>query len=81
MRTTQAADHHQLAAAEGKQEIAVIAQDRVVSRRLRALLERAGVLVADETGWKLSTTRAAAALAFGLNWSLAALIHLALLDF
>lgn len=47
---------------QGKQAIAVIAQDRVVSRRLRALLERAQVEVADETGWKLSTTRAAAAL-------------------
>ncbi|MDO8179182.1 MAG: PD-(D/E)XK nuclease family protein [Undibacterium sp.] len=48
---------------EGKQKIAVIAQDRVVARRIRALLERASVHVADETGWKLSTTRAAAALA------------------
>lgn len=47
----------------GKQEIALIAQDRVVARRIRALLERAQVFVADETGWKLSTTRAAAALA------------------
>ncbi|GGC76520.1 PD-(D/E)XK nuclease family protein [Undibacterium terreum] len=47
----------------GKQDIAVIAQDRVVARRIRALLERAQVFVADETGWKLSTTRAAAALA------------------
>ncbi|WP_394779538.1 PD-(D/E)XK nuclease family protein, partial [Undibacterium sp.] len=47
----------------GKQNIAVIAQDRVVSRRIRALLERAQVHVADETGWKLSTTRAAAAIA------------------
>ncbi|MES2073304.1 MAG: PD-(D/E)XK nuclease family protein [Pseudomonadota bacterium] len=47
----------------GKQDIAVIAQDRVVARRIRALLERAQVLVADETGWKLSTTRAAAAIA------------------
>ncbi|MBB5390503.1 MULTISPECIES: PD-(D/E)XK nuclease family protein [unclassified Herbaspirillum] len=49
--------------AQGKQEIAVVAQDRVTARRLRALLERAQVAVADETGWKLSTTRAAAALA------------------
>jgi len=48
---------------EGKQNIAVVAQDRVSARRLRALLERAQVAVADETGWKLSTTRAAAALA------------------
>ncbi|HTD05414.1 PD-(D/E)XK nuclease family protein [Undibacterium sp.] len=47
----------------GKQHIAVIAQDRVVARRIRALLERAQVFVADETGWKLSTTRAAAAIA------------------
>lgn len=48
---------------QGKKDIAVVAQDRVGARRLRALLERAEVLVADETGWKLSTTRAAAALA------------------
>ncbi|WP_017451415.1 PD-(D/E)XK nuclease family protein [Herbaspirillum rubrisubalbicans] len=48
---------------EGKNDIAIVAQDRVTARRLRALLERAEVAVADETGWKLSTTRAAAALA------------------
>ena len=48
---------------QGKQDIAVVAQDRVSARRLRALLERAQVAVADETGWKLSTTRAAAVLA------------------
>lgn len=47
----------------GKERIAIIAQDRVVARRIRALLERAQVHVADETGWKLSTTRTAAALA------------------
>ncbi len=47
----------------GKREIAVVAQDRVAARRLRALLERAQVVVADETGWKLSTTRAASAIA------------------
>ncbi len=48
--------------AAGRQRIAIIPQDRVVARRLRALLERAQVSVADETGWKLSTTRAAAML-------------------
>ncbi|MFT5533195.1 MAG: ATP-dependent helicase/nuclease subunit B [Burkholderiaceae bacterium] len=48
--------------AAGHARIAIIAQDRVVARRLRALLERAEVFVADETGWKLSTTRAASAL-------------------
>lgn len=43
----------------GKQSIALIAQDRVVARRVRALLERDSVLLADEAGWKLSTTSAA----------------------
>jgi ATP-dependent helicase/nuclease subunit B len=47
----------------GKTRVAVIAQDRVVARRVRALLERAQIFVADETGWKLSTSRAAAAIA------------------
>ncbi len=40
--------------------VALIALDRVLVRRARALLARAGVPLADETGWKLSTTRAAA---------------------
>ncbi|MDP2804969.1 MAG: PD-(D/E)XK nuclease family protein [Gallionellaceae bacterium] len=39
----------------GKQNIAVVAQDRVAARRLRALLERAQILVADETGWTFAT--------------------------
>ena len=39
----------------GKQNIALVAQDRLVARRVRALLERAGVLVQDETGWTFST--------------------------
>jgi ATP-dependent helicase/nuclease subunit B len=47
----------------GKDCLAIVAQDRMVARRIRALLERAGVAVADETGWKLSTTRSAAAVA------------------
>ena len=41
--------------AEGKRDIAIVAQDRVVARRMRALLERAEVLVADETGWTFAT--------------------------
>ncbi|HEY0666448.1 MAG TPA: PD-(D/E)XK nuclease family protein [Gallionella sp.] len=41
--------------AEGWRNIAIVAQDRVVARRVRALLERAEVLVADETGWTLAT--------------------------
>lgn len=44
----------------GVAPVALIALDRVLVRRVRALLARAGVALADETGWKLSTTRAAA---------------------
>ncbi len=40
--------------------VALIAEDRLVVRRIRALLDRAGLTLADETGWTLSTTRAAA---------------------
>lgn len=47
---------------EGRKQLALVAHDRVVARRARALLARAGAPVRDETGWKLSTTRAAAAL-------------------
>lgn len=43
---------------EGRNRIAVVALDRLVARRARALLERAKVLVDDETGWKYSTTSA-----------------------
>ena len=46
----------------GRVPVALVAEDRLVVRRARALLERAGVALADETGWTLSTTRAAAGL-------------------
>ena len=46
---------------EGSPSVALIALDRLTARRVRALLERGGVVVADEAGWKLSTTSAAAA--------------------
>jgi len=46
----------------GLRRIVLITQDRLTARRVRALLEREGVLVNDETGWKLSTSRAAAAI-------------------
>ena len=42
--------------------VALIAQDRVLTRRVRAMLAEKGVALRDETGWKLSTTRAAATL-------------------
>ena len=47
---------------EGRATIALVALDRLLARRVRALLERAEVLVRDETGWKLSTTSAAASI-------------------
>ncbi len=46
----------------GKQNIAIVAQDRLVARRVRALLERARVLVRDETGWTFSTLSASTVL-------------------
>jgi ATP-dependent helicase/nuclease subunit B len=45
---------------EGQVPVALVAQDRLLMRRVRALLERQGIALQDETGWKLSTTRAAA---------------------
>ena len=47
---------------EGRSPVALIAQDRVLTRRVRAMLAGKGVALRDETGWKLSTTRAAATL-------------------
>lgn len=46
-----------------RNNIALVAQDRLVSRRIRALLARYGdqISIQDQTGWKLSTTSAAAA--------------------
>lgn len=43
----------------GSDPVALIALDRSLVRRVRALMEGAGASVADETGWRLSTTRAA----------------------
>ncbi|HEX5371685.1 MAG TPA: PD-(D/E)XK nuclease family protein [Aquabacterium sp.] len=48
-----------------RRPVALVAQDRVLTRRVRALLapleSQGRLLLADESGWKLSTTRAAAA--------------------
>ena len=44
----------------GRTPVALAAVDRVVTRRIRAMLDARGVPVRDENGWKLSTTRAAA---------------------
>ena len=45
----------------GRTPVALVALDRAVVRRVRALLARSKVPLIDETGWLLATTRAAAA--------------------
>lgn len=44
---------------QGLRDIAVVTHDRKLARRLRALLERAGLPLLDASGWPLSTTSAA----------------------
>lgn len=66
--------------ATGRKSIALVAADRVAARRARALLERDGILVQDETGWKLSTTRAAALVDAWLEVVAADAYHRDLLD-
>lgn len=46
----------------GRCPVALVAEDRLLVRRVRAMLERHRLRLHDETGWKLSTTRAAAQL-------------------
>ena len=48
--------------AAGRTPVALIAQDRVLVRRVRSLLERQELPMQDETGWTLATTPAAAQL-------------------
>jgi len=64
----------------GKQNIAIVAQDRVVARRLRALLERAEVLVADETGWTFATLSVSTVLERWLTALQSDFYHVDLLD-
>lgn len=53
----------------GARHVGVVAQDRALVRRMRALLAARGVAVQDETGWKLSTTQAATQV---MSWLVAA---------
>jgi ATP-dependent helicase/nuclease subunit B len=64
----------------GRRDIALIALDRETARRVRALLERMDVLVADETGWTLSTTAAAAVIDRWLECVTGDFPHVELLD-
>lgn len=67
--------------AQGKQHIAVVAQDRLAARRVRALLERAQILVEDETGWTLSTASASSVIMRWLGLLSGDFFHQDLLDF
>ncbi|MCX7061838.1 MAG: PD-(D/E)XK nuclease family protein [Gammaproteobacteria bacterium] len=51
----------------GARRVAIVSPDRRLARRVRALLERAGLTLEDRVGWALSTSRAAAALACWLE--------------
>jgi ATP-dependent helicase/nuclease subunit B len=46
----------------GRFPLALVSSDRALTRRVRAMLEGAGVQMRDENGWKLSTSSAAARL-------------------
>ncbi|MEY4736886.1 MAG: hypothetical protein RL302_1205 [Pseudomonadota bacterium] len=46
--------------AAGRFPVALVSSDRALTRRVRAMLDGAGVAMRDENGWKLSTSRAAA---------------------
>jgi ATP-dependent helicase/nuclease subunit B len=51
----------------GRTPVALVATDRLLTRRIRAMLAAQHVRIRDETGWKLSTTRAAAQLVVTLR--------------
>ena len=44
----------------GHYPVALVSSDRLLTRRIRALLEGVGAQIRDENGWKLSTSRSAA---------------------
>ena len=46
--------------AAGRFPLALVSTDRALTRRVRSMLESAGVQIRDENGWKLSTSHAAA---------------------
>lgn len=51
----------------GRSPVAVAVTDRALTRRVRAMLASHGVQMRDETGWKLSTSRAGAHVMAGLR--------------
>ncbi len=65
---------------QGLQRIGIVTSDRKLARRVRALLERARIVVEDTAGWALSTTSAATVLMRWLECLEQDFVHTALLD-
>ena len=65
---------------EGRARIGIVTENRRLARRVRALLERAGVVLQDSAGWALSTTSAAAVLERWLQTVEEGFAHQPLLD-
>lgn len=65
---------------EGHQKIGLVTEDRKLARRVRALLEHAGIQVQDYSGWALSTTSAASTVGRWLECLNQDFHYLALLD-
>ncbi|MEJ6022982.1 PD-(D/E)XK nuclease family protein [Ramlibacter sp. PS4R-6] len=65
---------------EGRVPVALAAVDRQLTRRIRALLEQGHATLRDETGWKLSTTRAGAHAMLALRTALHAASSDAVID-
>lgn len=64
----------------GRQRIGIVTENRRLARRVRALLERAGITLHDTSGWALSTTSAAASLEQWLQCIEEDFSHRAMLD-
>ena len=65
---------------EGHRNIGLVTEDRKLARRVRALLERAGIQIQDYAGWALSTTSAASTIERWLECLNEEFHYLALLD-
>lgn len=65
---------------EGKRRVAIVTENRRLARRVRALLERSGIVLQDAAGWALSTTSAAAVMERWLQCIEEDFPHLAMLD-
>ena len=65
---------------EGHRSIGLVTEDRKLARRVRALLERAGIQIQDHAGWALSTTSAASTVERWLECLSEDFHYLALLD-